>query len=249
MNRPLRHTRRGTGPDTVLFVHGTMDHSGSCYPIARRLSTWTVVAYDRRGWGTSRALASPRTTLADHVADLAAALASLPRPVVAGHSYGALVALATAAQHPQLIRAVVAFEPPLPWLPWWPPTAPWEQLVNDASQNPAEAARDLQQAVTGRPATGTSQEELAQLGTALIREMTDAAISEPTFDPLTMTTPVLTASGTRSLTHHQETSLHLADLLPAGHHEPIQGAGHIAHVTHPRHFAALIQQAHTPHTG
>ncbi|GAA2693208.1 alpha/beta hydrolase [Streptomyces lunalinharesii] len=250
MIRPVVHTRRGTGPETVLFVHGTMDHSGSFHRIAHHLPAWTAVGYDRRGWGTSRALATPQTALTDHLADLTTAVSTLPRPVVAGHSYGALVALATAAQHPQLIRAVVAFEPPLPWLPWWPDTAPWEQLVDDAShQGPAAAARTLQQAVLGHPAARQSNEELAALGTALIREMTDPTVSQPAFDPATMTTPVLAVSGSRSLAHHQQTALHLSDLIPAGRHAHIDGAGHLAHVTHPQHFAALVQQAIAPHSG
>ncbi|MFE6690614.1 alpha/beta fold hydrolase [Streptomyces sp. NPDC057743] len=247
MIRPALRTRRGTGPETVLFVHGTMDHSGSFHRIATHLPDWTVVGYDRRGWGASRALATQQTALADHLADLTTAAATLPRPVVAGHSYGALLALTAAAQHPHLIRAVVAFEPPLPWLPWWPGTAPWEQLVDEAAhQGPAAAAQALQEAVLGRAVAGQSDEELTALGTTLIREMTDPTVSQPSFDPLTMTTPVLAASGSRSLTHHQQTALHLSDLIPAGRHEHIDGAGHLAHVTHPRHFAALIRQAIAP---
>ncbi|GAB2808693.1 alpha/beta fold hydrolase [Streptomyces daliensis] len=250
MTRPVRHTRKGTGPDTVLFVHGTMDHSGSFRRIADHLPGWSAVGYDRRGWGASRALASPRPVLTDHVDDLATAASTLPRPVVAGHSYGALVALTAASRHPELVKAVVAFEPPLPWLPWWPATAPWEQLIDDtAEEGPAATARALQEAVLGHPAAGQSDEELAALGTALIHEMTDPTIGLPSFDPLTMTTPVLAASGTRSLPHHQESALHLCDLIPDGRHEHIDGAGHIAHLTHPRHFAALIEQAIAPPSG
>ncbi|GAA2618263.1 hypothetical protein GCM10009863_35330 [Streptomyces axinellae] len=225
-----------------------MDHSGSFRRVADHLPNWNVVGYDRRGWGASRTLTAPQQpALSDHVDDLTTAISTLPNPVVAGHSYGALVALTAASQHPDLVKAVVAFEPPLPWLPWWPTTAPWEQLIDDTSQQgPAATAKALQQAVLGRPAAGQSDEELTALGTTLIREMTDPTISLPPFDPLTMTTPVLAASGTRSLPHHQKSALHLCDLIPAGRHEHIEGAGHIAHLTHPRHFAALVEQAITP---
>ncbi|TDD86097.1 alpha/beta fold hydrolase [Actinomadura rubrisoli] len=244
MSRPVLRTRRGTGSQTVVFVHGTMDHSASFQRVAAHLPDWTVAGYDRRGWGASRALAGPQTKLADHVADLIAVAARLPRPVVAGHSYGALVALAAAAQHPDLITAVVAFEPPVPWLPWWPSTAPWEQLVEEVSpQGPAAAARALRQAVLGRPTTGLTDEEMEADGTALIHEMTDPTLSQPCFDPTAMKTPVLTISGSRSLAHHQQTALHLADLVPAGRHESIDGADHIAHLTHPERFAAVVDQA------
>ncbi|MBB5999963.1 pimeloyl-ACP methyl ester carboxylesterase [Streptomonospora salina] len=154
------------------------------------------------------------------------------------------MALTAAAQHPRFIRAVVLFEPPVRWLPWWPDTAPWEQLVEDASaQGPAAAARALQEAVVGHPTTRQSEQELEAAGTALIREMSDPALNLPTFDPTTITTPVITVSGSQSLTHHRQTALHLANLIPAGHHASIDGADHIAHVTHPQDLAALIEQA------
>ncbi|MEE6264253.1 MULTISPECIES: alpha/beta fold hydrolase [Streptomyces] len=244
MIRPVLRTRKGTRPETALFVHGTMDHSATFQRVAAHLPRWTVAGYDRRGWGTSRALADPQTKLADHVTDLISAAARLPRPVVAGHSYGALVALTAAARQPQFARAVVLFEPPVCWLPWWPDTAPWEQLVEDASaQGPAAAARALQEAVVGHPTAGPTDEELEAAGTALIQEMTDPTLNIPTFDPTTVTTPVITASGSRSLTHHRQTARHLANLIPTGHHTSIDGAGHIAHVTHPQDLAALVEQA------
>ncbi|TQJ01671.1 pimeloyl-ACP methyl ester carboxylesterase [Amycolatopsis cihanbeyliensis] len=221
-----------------------MDHSASFQRVAAHLPGWTVAGYDRRGWGTSRTLADPQTKLADHVTDLISAASRLPKPIVAGHSYGALVALIAAAQHPRLSRAAVVFEPPVCSLPWWPRTAPWEQLVEDASaRGPAAAARALHEAVVGRPTTGQTDEELEAAGTALIREMTDPTLSLPSIDPTTLTTPVITASGSRSLKHHRQTALHLANLIPAGRHASIDGADHLAHVTHPQALAALIEQA------
>ncbi|MFE7114380.1 alpha/beta fold hydrolase [Streptomyces sp. NPDC057654] len=246
MIRPVLRTKKATGPHSVLFVHGTMDHSAAFQQAAAHLPDWTVSGYDRRGWGASRQLADTRTALADHVADLIAVATRLRQPVLAGHSYGALTALAAAAQRPDLFRAVVAYEPPVPWLPWWPGTAPWEQLVHDTiPQGPAATARALRQAVLGRPAHGTGDAQLHPDGLALIREMTDPTLDKPCFDPSTLHTPVLTASGSRSLPHHQQTALHLAHLLPAGRHETVEGAGHIAHATHPQRFAELLAQTTT----
>lgn len=247
MIRPLLVQRRGTDAATVLFVHGTMDQAASFRRVAAHLPHWTTAGYDRRGWGRSRALAGPQTQLNDHVADLVAAASHLNRPVVAGHSYGALLALAAAARDPDRFRAVVAYEPPVPWLPWWPRKAPWERAVEEAApQGPAATAQALQQAVTGRPRTGLTDEELASLGTALLREMTDPTLALPPFDPTTMRTPVVTASGTRSPAHHQRTAHHLAHLIPAGRHTTIDGADHIAHITHPQRFAELVDLAVAP---
>ena len=39
---------------------------------------------------------------------------------VFGHSFGGDIALAAAQRHPDLVRAVGAYEPPMPWEPWWP---------------------------------------------------------------------------------------------------------------------------------
>jgi pimeloyl-ACP methyl ester carboxylesterase len=109
----VRHhvQRLGAGPRTVVLLHGlVMDNLSSFYfslasPIARSAS---VVLYDLRGHGLSE---RPPTgyALADFVADLDALLdaLSIEGPVdLVGNSFGGLLALAFAIEHPARARSL-----------------------------------------------------------------------------------------------------------------------------------------------
>lgn len=232
-----------SGGPTVVLVHGTMDQCGSFRRVAEHLSTWDRVSYDRRGWASSRRLGSGASLL-DHVDDLLGVLDGLDeRAVLAGHSLGGLVALSAAAARPNRIRAVMAYEPPVRWLPWWPAEAPWERLVREAP-DAESAARELINEVAGMPIAGRRPvAELRADGRALCAEMADPMLSTPMFDPLTLDVPAIIAAGQRSLPHHIEVSKRLAELLPRGRFVEIADAGHPAHVSHPRQFSDLIEAA------
>lgn len=233
-------------PGTVVLVHGTMDRCTSFRGAARYLPQWTVVGWDRRGWGTSSSFGGPGISLDDHVDDLCELLTDLPDPVVAGHSYGGLVALCAAARRPDLVRAVLTFEPPIRWLPWWPVEAPWDRLARLAG-SPEEAAEAMLRSVLGEPGWArlhhSSRAKLLAEGPALLVEMNDPAMDAPTFDPVQLAVPVLAAAGEDSLDHHVEVSRRVAALVPRGEFVTIAGAGHTAHVTHPREFARLVDRA------
>ncbi|GAA4550295.1 hypothetical protein GCM10023192_74450 [Amycolatopsis samaneae] len=221
-----------------------MDRAASFRQTADRLSEWSVIGYDRRGWGRSRTLGDRRTTLADHVGDLIEIAETVREPILVGHSYGGLVALAAAAARPELTRGVVAFEPPVRWLPWWPDEAPWERVVREsaAEGDPAAVANALHRAVAGRPRlpSGSGRADLAADGTALLTEMLDTTLDEPSFDPLDFDVPLVTAAGAESLPHHHETARRLADLVQAGRFVEVPRGRHVAHVTHPARFAELV---------
>jgi pimeloyl-ACP methyl ester carboxylesterase len=237
----------------VVFVHGTMDRGLAFRRVCEHLAGWERIGYDRRGWGwrTPAARTADRTVLlADHVADLVEILSPLHRPVVVGHSYGALVALtAAAALPPKSLRVVLAFEPPIRWLPWWPVEAPWEQAVRAAARSGGQAvAGALIKAVTGLPPqrTGRSAQDLEVDGMTAFAEMSDPTLTVPSFEPTALATPVLVAAGGISLAHHRVVSRRLAELLPHGRFAEIPGSGHLPHLSHPPEFARLIKQATCP---
>lgn len=98
----------GDGPPLVL-LHGVGLNADSwgaqLGPLAER---WTVHALDLPGHGASAPL-GPAPSLADYTGRMAAAIASLGRPVrLAGHSLGALIALDLTVRHPALVTAVAA---------------------------------------------------------------------------------------------------------------------------------------------
>ncbi|MEU4996214.1 alpha/beta hydrolase [Streptomyces sp. NPDC021622] len=253
--RPAVSKVRG-GTDTtarpVVIVHGSMDRSTGFRRVSDELPDRTVIGYDRRGWGRSRPLGGAGVDHQAHVDDLREILAELSAPVVLGHSYGALVAMAAAAAEPSLVAGIVAVEPPVRWLPWWPAVDPWEETVRGAATEggPERAARALLAELLG-PASRlhlarTQPSDLAADGAALISEMTDPTVDVPRFDPLTFATPTVVAAGTRSAPHHREVARRLAELLPHGRFAEIAGAGHASHVTHPTEVARLIEELAAP---
>nr|WP_292764182.1 alpha/beta hydrolase [Mesorhizobium sp.] len=93
----------GTEPALVL-VHGFTDSSRSFSLLAPHLAGRRLVIPDLRGHGDT-VVASERFGLADFADDIAALVRGLDleRPVLIGHSLGAMVAIETAARHPQLV--------------------------------------------------------------------------------------------------------------------------------------------------
>jgi pimeloyl-ACP methyl ester carboxylesterase len=227
---------------SVVLVHGSLDDGNGFRRLEAQLPAWTTTSYDRHGWGTE---AGDDADLGPgrHVADLAARLPERERTVLLGHSFGATIALGVAARVPERVRAVVAFEPPLPWLPWWPSRAPWEQLVLEAGDD-ATAAERLMRAVLGDAAwerlPAPVRARRRAEGPALRAEMRLLLAAPPAFDPLTLACRVMTVAGADSLPHHRATAAALAELLPDGSYHELPGAGHAAHVTHPAALAAVL---------
>ena len=104
---------RGAGDPPLLFLHGwCCDHRHFAPQIEHFARRHRVVALDQRGFGTSDRPAGEYTieTFADDAAWLCGEL-GVRRPVVVGHSLGGAVALALAARHPELPRAVALCDP------------------------------------------------------------------------------------------------------------------------------------------
>ncbi len=104
----------GSGPPLIL-VHGALVTLDDMWlgPMAALARHFRVVAIDRPGHGESghgRLADASLWRQADLVLALADAL-GLERPVVAGHSFGAAVAIACGLAAPERIRGVVAISP------------------------------------------------------------------------------------------------------------------------------------------
>jgi N-formylmaleamate deformylase len=113
----LHYYRTGGEKPPIVLVHGLTD-DGLCWmPAAEVLSqSYDVVMVDMRGHGKSEApedgytLTTIATELAYFIQEL-----GLQKPVILGHSMGAITALVLAALFPDLPRHILLEEPP----PFW----------------------------------------------------------------------------------------------------------------------------------
>lgn len=234
------------GPDAalVVLVHGSMDRARSFAKVQRDLRDLRTLAYDRRGYGRSRHLGGP-FDVPTQVGDLFAVLAGR-RAVVVGHSFGGLVALAAAEARPDLVRAVGAFETPLPWRPGWPPDTPGAVAVAEAATLGVDVAmerfaRHVLGDATWEGLGDTFRAERLADGPALVGEVGASRLA-PAFDPARIAVPVVAGRGEGHAPHHRWTAEELARIVPGTVLSVLAGAGHDAHRTHPEAFAAFVRK-------
>ncbi len=127
----LHYYRTGHGDKRPLvLLHGFSD-SGLCWsrPARDLEAEYDIVMPDMRGHGLS-ARARPGDQV-DMAADVVALIRTLglERPIVGGHSMGAMVAFEVGTRHPGLVRALVLEDPP-----WW---------LDRPGSSPAQWAKEL----------------------------------------------------------------------------------------------------------
>jgi pimeloyl-ACP methyl ester carboxylesterase len=239
------------GPDgapLVALVHGAMDRSAAMVLLSRRLDDeYRVLRYDRRGYARSQGAGGP-FTIDTHVADLAALLGER-RAVVFGHSYGGNVALALAARHPEIVRAVGVYEVPLSWLPWWPGStgrrggATHGSAADAAEQFMRRMVGDRQWEALPEPIRAARRSE----GVAFVEEITDLATEAP-WEADDIDVPVVAMYGSLGRDHHRDGCHYLAELLSDCEPIAIEGARHNGPFTHPEAVAAVLRnlERHAP---
>ncbi|MGE3621776.1 MAG: alpha/beta fold hydrolase [Acidimicrobiia bacterium] len=229
----------------VVTVHGGLDRASSFLRTERHLPDLTVVRYDRRGYARSLD-AGPAVDFDQQVDDLVGVVDGRPS-VVVGHSFGGLLALALAGRRPDLVRAVLVYEAPMPWLGWWPLATPGQAATRFA-ETPAEAAERFMRALIGdehwaRLPAPTRQQRRAE-GPALLADLASVRPPAPVpIDPATIVAPLVVASGGRSPGHQRRAAEEIAGAAPRGERHEIAGAGHGAHLSHPAELAALVRRA------
>ena len=230
---------------TVVLVHGSLDRSSAFARVQRHLADVRVLRYDRRGYGRSTEL-GPAGSFEQQVDDLAAVVGDRPA-VAVGHSLGGVIALALAQRTPELVRAVVAYESPMAWEPWWPAgTAGSTAMAAEGAEG--EAAERFMRRMVGDERWGRLPERTRSArraeGPALVAELRSIRDrTRPPYVPEALAVPVLAAHGTKSSPHHQRTAVELSARAPKGELAVVDGAGHGVHLTHPEALAALARRA------
>lgn len=101
-----------TGADSVVCIHGLMQHGGVFAGLAESLAAQgqSVVAVDLRGHGGSGK--APPWNVATHVSDLLETLdaVGVEQATWVGHSFGGRLAAAVAAAVPERVRALVLLD-------------------------------------------------------------------------------------------------------------------------------------------
>jgi len=234
-----------SGVPRVVFVHGSLDRSSAFLRAIRLLEDLTVLRYDRRGYAKSIE-AGICHTFGEQVDDLESVVAGQPA-VLFGHSLGGVVALAFAARHPDLGAAVVAYESPMPWLPWWPSETAGSAAMASGSGG-ADAAEQFMRRMVGderwEQLPQRTRDQRRAEGPAMVAELRSVrAPAPPPYDPASLTIPVIAAYGSESRPHHQETARTLAAAAPRAELVVVEGAGHGVHLTHPAAVAELVRRA------
>ena len=228
----------------MVLIHGSMDRGPSFSRVTTRLHDLRVITYDRRGYHRSRHAVPLATSLDEHVDDLFSVLDGR-HAVAAGHSYGGVVALAAASRRPEQVRAVVAYEAPAPWMPWWPRRSPGGSAAT--ARGPEEAAEAFMRRMIG-DARWERLPERTRIrrrgeGPALVAEMSSIRADGAPFDPTRLSVPTVIARGALSSPHHRKGAEMLAELIPGAELVDVEGAGHGGHLTHPDAFAACVRRA------
>jgi pimeloyl-ACP methyl ester carboxylesterase len=157
---------------------------------------------------------------------------------VFGHSYGGVLALAAATDHPGAVAAVVVHEAPRAWEPWWPPPPP-------PDVDPGDYAEGFLRNVVGEDRWASLSDAARGLrrreGAPMVDELRWQSVRR--YDGTRITAPVTVAVGERSRhTVHRAARL-LAEECPQGELAVVDGAEHMAPLTHPRAMAALVEAA------
>jgi pimeloyl-ACP methyl ester carboxylesterase len=242
---------RGGTPDgpPVVFVHGVMDRGAAFLRTTRLLPDTDWWVYDRRGYG--RSLDAGTTDFEGHIGDVVAVLEvvveiSGRRPVLLGHSLGGALVLIAASRRPDLVAAVVTFEAPLSWKPWWVVRQP---LLDPVDPDPELEAERFLRLMLGderweRLPLAAREKRLLE-GPAYVAEVT----SVRDFEGLVaaeIEVPVVLAHGT---SEHAAQPSRVADELlvdlPRGQRVVVDGAPHAGHLTHPAALADVVRLALT----
>ncbi|THV21714.1 alpha/beta fold hydrolase [Glycomyces paridis] len=246
--------QRGTGPLLLIAQSGEGDADRSVDLVNALQRDFTCLTYDRRGLSRSAADDPARVTIADHAEDahrLLTHLADGPA-LMLGCSFGALIGLHLAADHPEQVRTLIAHEPVAPWLLPDAAAAAHRRELADLQQTHATdglaAALPAIAASLGiDPASPTEPDLTPQPMNALRRanfahfitnEFTAIRTDPGCRDRLNETTTrIIPAAGTttpRTAFDHQAAA-HLAELLDRPLTPP--PGGHNGNLTHPRAWA------------
>lgn len=236
----LHVVRGGTGP-RLLLVHGSAaDHTTWSIQLASPLrERFTLISYDRRREGS----------VEDHAEDAAELLADSGEPaLVAGSSFGAVIALELIRRGTSPCAGAILIEPPIADTDDRPaaPAAFLDAFDRRLAEEGGPAAAELfLRTVLGNAAyerVPRAYQERSKAKWAEIRADSAALIAyRPRYAELaTVDVPVLLLGGDRSGPYFRPTLEALQRALPRAQLETVANAGHMLHADAHRQFAERV---------
>ena len=243
----------GEGGRGLVFLHGVSGGAAGALELMPRLALpgWRTLAWDMPGYGTSEPF-EPDTpegmgAYADALAELLDA-AGLERAVLVGHSMGGMVALQTAAEHPERVAGLVlACCTPA----FGASAGPLQQAFLAKRLGPLDEGASMRELaidlIPGMVGPGGEAELvhdavnlMEQIPPDSYRRALRAVVGFDQRSALArIAVPALVIAGTHDKVSTPQVVRRMAERLPAGVYREID-AGHLAPFEEPATFAALV---------
>jgi len=248
----------GSGEIPLVLVHGSWgSHHNWDLVVPGLAAAFRILTYDRRGHSESERPLQ-QGSIREDVADLAALIEHLGiGPAwVAGNSLGASIALRLAGERSDLLRGVIAHEPPLfSLLANDPSVAPMVDenakrvgavVEHIASGDDAGAAKQFVETVALGPGTWDQlppdlQQTFITNAPTFLDEAHDPELFAFDLEWIrAFHRPSLLTTGDQSPPTFAPVVEKVANVLPNASVATFSGAGHIPHVTHPDAYVEAI---------
>jgi pimeloyl-ACP methyl ester carboxylesterase len=244
---PLHWTSAGSGPHTLMLVHGwTCDDSSWQGQVPALTSKYRVLTIDLPGHGKSGRLEAAKFSmdLFARAVEAVRAEAGADRLVLVGHSMGTPVIRQYARLYPQRVEGMVLVDgvvvlgaPPRAGVRAAPAPVPDRMRGPDGAKNREAMIRGMFTPATPKPL----QDQVLKMMLAA-PEATAYGAMVATFDPKiwgndVMTLPVLGVFADKSALGHPDAT---KKIFPAYQHHEIPGTGHFLMMEKPREFNALL---------
>jgi pimeloyl-ACP methyl ester carboxylesterase len=236
------------GPETtpaLVLVHGAPDRSTGFRAVLAYHPDRRVIVYDRRGYGRSLDL-QPAQGMIDHANDLLTIVEGcLTPPVVIAHSFGSNLTMLAATLQPHAFGAIGLWEPPLPWVEWWPERTREYNASVATSLEPADDIEAMYRSLLGNEVwerlPPETQDKRRAEGAAFQVDMASELEAPFRFEDVLV--PALVGYGTATSVEHSEGARWLVERLPDARLYTSDDAGHFAPRTHPKEFAVFMDAA------
>ncbi len=251
------HAGVGASPSVVFLHAGIADHRSWIAVLELLVTDTEVVAYDRRGFGTTATEPEAHAQVQDLLAVLDGT--NLTRSVIVGNSRGGQIALDFALAHPERVSALVLVAPGVSGAP------PVNEIEVDevessvwASLEAASAADDMEALNQGEirfwlDGPHAPEGRVGGAVRTLALEMNRIALAAPSpgHEPIVtdawtrlheVTCPVLLVVGDLDMGLQQRRCHHLAAHLPNARLIVMEGTAHLPALEQPEAFVKVLQQ-------